>query len=142
MWVFEENTVGTNLPRIFPMMRGGELDPHERVPSLKDMEDEMKVTSYVGKRTGRRSVARTCTTSTRYVPLPCQSSTIIPSLDWLLKFMTYHAIGEFLHTLRLLYWSRETSHLHHCTSTIIFNLESLVLVYFDGLDIGQTAACE
>jgi hypothetical protein len=45
----------------------------------------------------------------------CQPPTTLPSLDWLLKLMTLerifyiHAIGEFLHILRPLYWSRETS---------------------------------
>ena len=112
----EENNDNSSI-LIFPMLRGGgELDPHERVTSLKDMEDEMKVTNYVGKRTGRRSVSRTYT-SAQYTPLSCcQPPTTLPSLDWLLKLMTcenrilyIHAIGEILHILRPLYWSRETS---------------------------------
>jgi len=112
----EENNDNSSI-LIFPMLRGGgELDPHECVTSLKDMEDEMKVTTYVGKRTGRRSVARTCT-SAQYTPLSCcQPLTTLPSLDWLLKLMTcenrilyIHAIGEILHILRPLYWSQETS---------------------------------
>ena len=112
----EENNDNSSI-LIFPMLRGGgELDPHERVTSLKNMEDEMKVTNYVGKRTGRRSVSRTYT-SAQYTPLSCcQPPTTLPSLDWLLKLMTcenrilyIHAIGEILHILRPLYWSRETS---------------------------------
>jgi hypothetical protein len=112
---------------IFPILRGGgELDPHECVTSLKDMDDEMKVTNYVGKRTGRRSVARTYTSAQCTTLSCCQPSTTLPSLDcWLLKLMTLenrilyiHAIGEFLHILRPLYWSRETSKWRSSNATL------------------------
>lgn len=115
---------------IFPMLRGGgELDPTEHVTSLKDMEDEMKVTSYVGKRTGRRSVARNCTSAQD--AFSCQPLTALPLLDCLMKFMTsennrilyVHAVGELLHILRPLYWSRENSKLQSSatSSTMILS---------------------
>ena len=46
------------LPFFCPTLRGGgELDPREDVPTLADAEGEERVARYVGRRTGRRSIA-------------------------------------------------------------------------------------
>eukprot|EP00984_Skeletonema_dohrnii_P008651 scaffold3211_cov91-Skeletonema_dohrnii-CCMP3373.AAC.4 len=108
------------------LQRGGELDPYEEVVPLKDAEDEARVVQYVGRRTGRRSI------STIGSPLPSSSSSCQQGLaaalsnvpfitkannlmEWISKLLSssgnnelvyVYAVGEILHILRPLYWSR------------------------------------
>ncbi|KAL3816726.1 hypothetical protein ACHAXA_002212 [Cyclostephanos tholiformis] len=122
-----EGTVGsrtTMMPSFCPTLRGGgELDPHERVSSLRDVEDELKIVEYVGRRTGRRSIAggfaRTpppLASLSSTVPRPSSPAVVarISALTrWLSGLTTaftngivyVHAVGELLHILRPLYWS-------------------------------------
>uniref|UniRef100_A0A6U3Z7I2 Peroxisomal membrane protein PEX16 n=1 Tax=Skeletonema marinoi TaxID=267567 RepID=A0A6U3Z7I2_9STRA len=113
---------------IIPLLlqRGGELDPYEQVVPLKHAEDEARVVQYVGRRTGRRSI------STIKSPPPSSSSSRQQGLtaalsnvpfitkannlmEWISKLLTsssgnklvyVYAVGEILHILRPLYWSR------------------------------------
>ena len=111
------------MPSFFPTLRGGgELDPHERVSSLRDAEDESRFVVYVGRRTGRRSIAGG---RVRVAPPPLASSigmrpytsVVVDECMALAKWLSgptiaseggilyLHAVGELLHILRPLYWS-------------------------------------
>ena len=104
------------------LQRGGELDPYEELVPLKDAEDEANVVQYVGRRTGRRSII-----SNAHPKLGPPSSTIILSnipiiskatnnlMGWISKLLAsssvnkvayVYAVGEILHIVRPLYWSR------------------------------------
>lgn len=94
------------------LKRGGELDPYEQSVSLKEAEDEARVVRYVGRRTGRRSVARTPVSAAP----PRQSRGDVHSVAALVKWISglmpsknrvfyIYAVGELLHILRPLYWS-------------------------------------
>jgi hypothetical protein len=70
----------------------------------------------------------------------------LPLLDWLWKLMTLenkifiHAIGDFLHILRPLYWSRETSKwqtLYRQQSYSIWKAWFMSLL----MDLNQTNCC-
>ena len=107
------------------LQRGGELDPYEEPVSLNDAEDEASVVQYVGRRTGRRSISSTTTTPptplhqqgllytvlSKNVPIITTATNLI---EWISKRLTssgnrliyVYAVGEILHILRPLYWSR------------------------------------
>jgi len=105
------------------LRRGGELDPYEELVPLKDAEDEAKIVQYVGRRTGRRSIAaRPSSTTPLSSPSSSQlssvvsSSSIISNVTILIKrlarllsskhrILYVYAVGELLHILRPLYWS-------------------------------------
>lgn len=95
---------------LLPLLRrGGELDPYEEVVPLQVAEEEVKVARYVGRRTGRRSIpsspARSCTS-----PVVSNSSTFFKWLSGLFtsknRIIYFYVVGELLHILRPLYWSR------------------------------------
>ena len=116
------------------LRRGGELDPYEQLVPLKDAEEESKVAQYVGRRTGRRSIARSSSvTSASSFPSSSQLSCTSPSssssviakfstlVKWLISKLTsskssiiyVYAVGELLHILRPLYWSHAESSQWH-----------------------------
>ena len=116
------------------LRRGGELDPYEQLVPLKDAEEESKVAQYVGRRTGRRSIARSSSvTSASSFPSSSQLSCTSPSsssfviakcstlVKWLISKLTsskssiiyVYAVGELLHILRPLYWSHAESRQWH-----------------------------
>jgi hypothetical protein len=111
------------------LQRGGELDPYERMVPLQDAEDEARVVQYVGRRTGRRSVSNAGTTIistppqqqlglsavalTNFLPFIITKATnVIEYISKVLsssggnKLVYVYAVGEILHILRPLYWSR------------------------------------
>ncbi|KAL9183156.1 hypothetical protein ACHAXT_004943 [Thalassiosira profunda] len=109
----DENEGTPALPSL--LRRGGELDPYERLVPLSDAEDEAKIVQYVGRRTGRRSIARASPSrreASASPSLPVTSS----FMEWLRKLASSknrvlyaYAVGELLHILRPLYWSRAES---------------------------------
>ena len=125
-WKEDDNVV---LPVL--LQRGGELDPYEELVSLNDAEDEAKVVQYVGRRTGRRSISTTATTLpppsllnqkgivyetlSKNVPLITKATNLIQWISNRLtssanKIVYVYAVGELLHILRPLYWSRVQCH--------------------------------
>ncbi|KAL7446470.1 hypothetical protein ACHAXM_010486 [Skeletonema potamos] len=116
------------------LQRGGELDPYEIMVPLKDAEDEARIVQYVGRRTGRRSVSNAGTTiigssstSSSSSHLYCKQGlsaalTNVPFIteainliEWTTNVLSsyggnklgyVYAVGEILHILRPLYWSR------------------------------------
>ncbi|KAL3805320.1 hypothetical protein HJC23_009027 [Cyclotella cryptica] len=106
------------------LRRGGELDPSEDLLPLYEADAEAAVAQYVGKRTGRRSI-----------PTSSMASATVSSTNKATKgrsFLRYlaeqasakhnvlyfHAVGELLHILRPLYWSRsECIHWKHRASS-------------------------
>lgn len=122
------------LPFFCPTLRGGgELDPREDVPTLADAEGEERVARYVGRRTGRRSIANgggggypantaaaARSSAATSSPRPSASSRVVAMCsgwtEWLSSvamssetgIVYVHALGELLHILRPLYWSAET----------------------------------
>ena len=118
--------------RILPTLlrRGGELDPYEELVPLQDAEDEAKVVQYVGRRTGRRSIAARPSFTTPSSPSSPStssqlssvvSSSIISNVTILIKrlarllsskhrILYVYAVGELLHILRPLYWSHAETH--------------------------------
>lgn len=115
----ENEGEGMLLPSL--LRRGGELDPYEQLIPLKDAEDEAKVVQYVGRRTGRRSIAGasksppTASPSRSCGPSSCtyKATTLVKWLSELAssehKIFYVYAVGELLHILRPLYWSRAES---------------------------------
>ena len=106
------------------LKRGGELDPYEELVPLQEAEDEAKVVQYIGRRTGRRSIAaRASSTTPSSSPSSSSqlssfvsSSSIISNVTILIKrlakllsskhrILYVYAVGELLHILRPLYWS-------------------------------------
>jgi len=104
------------------LRRGGELDPYEELVHLQDADDEVKIVQYVGRRTGRRSIAARLSLTAPSSPTSSQlssvlSSSIISNVTILIKrlarllsskhrILYVYAVGELLHILRPLYWSR------------------------------------
>jgi len=113
--LFRANEGGrSSLPSL--LRRGGELDPYEQLVPLKDAEEEAKVVQYVGRRTGRCSIASTSTAQPSSRSQSCGSPPCIPKISafvkWLSKLgssnnkiLCVYAVGEVLHILRPLYWS-------------------------------------
>lgn len=120
----DENNNDSILPTV--LQRGGELDPYEELVPLKDAEDEASVVQYVGRRTGRRSISSIGSSSSspfhlqqglvysvlsKNIPLFTKATNLI---EWISKRFTssgkklayVYAIGEILHIVRPLYWSR------------------------------------
>jgi len=99
------------------LRRGGELDPYEQLVPLIDAEEEANVVQYVGRRTGRRSVVAR-KSSFRTWSRGGLSSSFVSNASasfakWLSqlassksKVLCIYAVGEVLHILRPLYWSR------------------------------------
>ena len=105
------------------LRRGGELDPYEELVPLQDAEDEAKVVQYVGRRTGRRSIAARPSSTKPSSPSSTSSqlssvlsSSVISNVTTLIKrlakllsskhrILYVYAVGELLHILRPLYWS-------------------------------------
>lgn len=133
----KDGTHENDRERMSPLMpsllrRGGELDPYEQLLPLKDAEEESKIVQYVGRRTGRRSIARSSSvTSPSLFPSSSQLSCTSPSspiiakcsslFKWLISKLTsskssiiyVYAVGELLHILRPLYWSHAESSQWH-----------------------------
>ena len=122
-----ENNTTAFVPSL--LQRGGELDPYEQLVPLKDAEEEANVVQYVGRRTGRRSVSSASSSTiglSSHLPqqgISAALSNNIPFITkatnlikWLSKLLTssggnkqlvyVYAVGEILHILRPLYWSR------------------------------------
>jgi len=109
------------------LRRGGELDPYEQLVPLKDAEEEANVVQYVGRRTGRRSiVARKSSSRTRSRGGPSSlsfssvSNASVSFAKWMSqlassksKVLCIYAVGEVLHILRPLYWSRAQNKAWH-----------------------------
>ena len=98
----------TTIPSL--LRRGGELDPYEQMVPLKDAENEAKVVQYVGRRTDRRSIARTpiASSSLPYSlssqsPFISKGSAIIKWISGLMasknRTIYIYAVGELLHIL-------------------------------------------
>lgn len=96
------------------LRRGGELDPCEELLPFQASDMAAAVSQYKGKRTGRRSVSSTSTAA------PSQSSTSTFKQPTFVRYVSnlvagkhnilyFHVIGELLHILRPLYWSRSES---------------------------------
>ncbi|EJK67185.1 hypothetical protein THAOC_11813 [Thalassiosira oceanica] len=93
------------------LRRGGELDPYEQVVPLRVADEEAKVAQYVGRRTGRRSVARLPQTDkaaiqSRHPWLTRLTELITNASSSKNKVLYVYAVGEILNILRPLYWSR------------------------------------
>ena len=93
------------------LRRGGELDPYEQVVPLRVADEEVMVAQYVGRRTGRRSVARLpqtdkAATQSRYPWLTRFTESITKASSSKNKVLYIYAVGEILNILRPLYWSR------------------------------------
>ena len=93
------------------LRRGGELDPYEQVVPLRVADEEAKVVQYVGRRTGRRSVARVPQTDkaaiqSRHPWLTRLTEWITKASSSKNKVLYVYAVGEILNILRPLYWSR------------------------------------
>jgi len=103
------------------LRRGGELDPYEELVHLQDADDEVNIVQYVGRRTGRRSIAARPSLTAPSSPTSSHlssvlSSSIISNVTILIKRLAkllsskhrivyVYAVGELLHILRPLYWS-------------------------------------
>ena len=105
---------GVSVPSL--LRRGGELDPYESMIPLEEAEDEAKVVHYVGRRTGRRSVARASGASQMATSRRSNSGSRETKrwsfVRWLSDLVSaknnilyVYAVGELLHILRPLYWS-------------------------------------
>jgi len=93
------------------LRRGGELDPYEQVVPLRVADEEAKVVQYVGRRTGRRSVARLPQTDKAFIQsrhpwLTRLTELITNASSSKNKVLYVYAVGEILNILRPLYWSR------------------------------------
>ena len=88
--------------------RGGELDPCEDLLPLAAVDTAAAVTQYKGKRTGRRSTSTTAPASNN-----AKGTSFVRHLGQLISskhnILYFHIVGELLHILRPLYWSRSES---------------------------------
>lgn len=94
------------------LRRGGELDPCEELLPITAADSAAAAAQYKGKRTGRRSVSSTAghTTSSSDASI---GLAFVKYLNKLISakhnILYFHIVGELLHILRPLYWSRSES---------------------------------
>ena len=94
------------------LRRGGDLDPCEELLPLEAVDTAAAVSQYKGKRTGRRSVSTTAPKKASS-SVAAKENSFVRCISNAIKskhnIIYFHIVGELLHILRPLYWSRSES---------------------------------